>query len=514
MNNKSNSKIRRNIIITSFGVGIIYILFTILNLRCEYLEYREIGVKYTQVFWTNVKYEYITALVNFIIVFLCLYITNKLIYKGLIPFFKDENKEPVKLPNKSISFIIALLSSVAVKYFVGDKILLFINRTSFELAKDPIFNNDIGYFFFQRPFYMFLINYFTYIFAGIIIYTVGYYILSFNLLFNAIDRDILKKFIGFKQIKLNIILIIILQSINVYFKSQDVVYGTFINSSNSLVGAGLTNATIKVWSYKIFPVLIILCSLFALKSIKKEKYKKALISIAILPVYLIVTHSICFIFQIIYVKPNELDKEKTYIDYNIKFTRQAYNIDVEYKNLDTKAQDISDIIEKKDDVIKNMNLTNSSTILKYLNEYQTQKGYYKFTNAYMAKYYVDGEERLVYVSPREINSQDNRTYLNRRYQYTHGYGLCFTYANSVLGNRSQDYIIKDTKIKISQPRIYFGQLTNEHVIVNSNKINEYDEEENYSYTGAAGITLSDLDRMIMSIKLRRFSNAIFKEYKC
>ena len=512
MNNQKNSKVRKNIIITAFAIGFFYILLSILNLRCEYLEFNEIGSQYTKVFWTNVKYKYIVAFINFVILFLSLYITNKLICKGLIPFFKDENKEPVRLPNKSISFIISLLSSVIVNYFVGDKVLLWINQTSFEL-KDPIFNNDIGYFFFQRPFYIFIINYFTYIFAGIIIYTVAYYILAFNMLFKAIDRDILKKFIGFKQIKLNIILIIILQAINVFFKSQDIVYGNFISSSNSLIGAGITNATIKVWTYKILPVLIILCSLLALRFISKQKYRNALISIAVLPVYLIVTYTVCFIFQIIYVRPNELDKEKTYIDYNIRFTRQAYNIDVEYKSLETKVETTSQIIEENEDIIKNVNLTDSSTILKYLNEYQTQKGYYKFNNAYMAKYDIDGEERLVYVSPREINSQDNRTYLNRRYQYTHGYGLCFTYANSILGNGSQDYIIKDTQIDISQPRIYFGQLTNEHVIVNSNKIDEYDEESNYSYNGNAGIAMSDLDRMLMSMKLRRFSNAIFKKYK-
>ena len=59
MNNQKNSKIRKNIIITAFAIGFIYVLFTVLNLRCEYLEFKEIGSQYTKVFWTNVKYEYI-----------------------------------------------------------------------------------------------------------------------------------------------------------------------------------------------------------------------------------------------------------------------------------------------------------------------------------------------------------------------------------------------------------------------------------------------------------------------
>ena len=54
--------------------------------------------------------------------------------------------------------------------------------------------------------------------------------------------------------------------------------------------------------------------------------------------------------------------------------------------------------------------------------------------------------------------------------------------------------------KITQPRIYYGEITNDHVIVNS-KMGEldYSEEEGYSYTGEGGIELNFANRAIFSI---------------
>lgn len=126
-----SKKIRKYIKKTAIILALVVLAVFVCNLRCEYLEYKEIGENFVNVFWTNTMYGLATGIVNFIIVFFSLFITTKLIHKGLKPFFIDEKKEIVRLPNKSISFIIALISSCLINYFIKDKLLLFVNNSWF-----------------------------------------------------------------------------------------------------------------------------------------------------------------------------------------------------------------------------------------------------------------------------------------------------------------------------------------------------------------------------------------------
>ena len=56
----------------------------------------------------------------------------------------------------------------------------------------------------------------------------------------------------------------------------------------------------------------------------------------ITPIYLVVLFVVMTGFQYIYAERNELDKQKDYIDENIKSTRSAYNIEIDEKNIDKR----------------------------------------------------------------------------------------------------------------------------------------------------------------------------------
>ena len=97
-------------------------------------------------------------LAAFVIIFIVTFITNNVISKNLLKFFKEENVEPIKLPNKSVSFFIALVTSFFVKDFLSENLLVYLNSASFEF-NDPIFLKDIGYYMFQRPFLIDVCNF-------------------------------------------------------------------------------------------------------------------------------------------------------------------------------------------------------------------------------------------------------------------------------------------------------------------------------------------------------------------
>ena len=151
---KISNKIKPILVIAFIAI---YLLVTYISLRGQYLEYSELGEQYVEVFFTNIKYKYLIMAVSFIIISIIIYLTNLGIKKGLKPFFEQEKKEMPKLPNKSITLIIAAIVSVILSNQLLEKVLLFASNVSFEKA-DIIFNLDISYYMFIKTLIEAIIN--------------------------------------------------------------------------------------------------------------------------------------------------------------------------------------------------------------------------------------------------------------------------------------------------------------------------------------------------------------------
>ena len=423
-----------------------------------------------------------------------------------------------KLPNKSISLILSTIISIISSNFITQKAIHAFNSAYFGI-NDPAFNLDIGYYIFIKPFIASIIIYFIILMVIYSIYIAAYYIIAFNKYFeDGIDPKILKTNTFIKQITLNVTLIIIAISMLTIVNTQNVVTEKFLNLSNevSFYGAGIIDITIKIWGYRLFAALILICGIMAVKNFKKDNLKKVAIWLCTIPLYLVVLFLIILSFDLIYVNKNELDKEKPYIASNIKFTKNAYNINIDEIEIENSgALQNSDI---ENSLISNINILEDDIVTEELNTYKTSSGYYKFNNTQSQIYNIDGQNQLVYVTPREIISNDTRTYNNKTYEYTHGYGVIINSANSVDENGNLlyiqgDFTSQDDKIKITEPRIYFGMETNEPIIVNAKNQEEYDypltsvDSQTNTYNGQAGLKLNFIDRLILGIKEKRLSIA-------
>ena len=140
MEKKKLNKIK-NILVIAFIA--IYLICTYVTLRGEYLECLELGEQYVQNFWTNIKYKYSIMGISFVVISICMFITNIGIKKGLKPFFESENKTMPKFPNKSIIFVVAVIGSIIFSNNLVEKALLCASKVSFQKA-DMIFNLDIS----------------------------------------------------------------------------------------------------------------------------------------------------------------------------------------------------------------------------------------------------------------------------------------------------------------------------------------------------------------------------------
>lgn len=502
---------KRVIIVLVFLV--FFAIYSFISLRGEYLQILEIGENYTEIFETNLKYKYLTTGINFIILFFCIFFTTRTIKKGLKEFFDQEKKEMPKLPNKSISLIGGVLISLLTSDFITSKLILAMNRTWFG-TQDLIFGTDIGYYMFQKPFIELMIGYVIALIIALTIYTVIYYIVVFNLYFDGIDRELLKKSRFIKQILLSIMFLAIAIAAMTFVKSQDVIFKTFLTlndeAGTELAGAGVTDVTIGVWGYRIFAVVIIIAIFMAIHFFKKQQTKKLLISLITVPVYLVVFFLVMSLFQAIFISPNKLDKEKQYIAENIKNTRDAYQIEIEEVSLENTATITREMLEKNETIISNIPIVSEDMVLETLEQYQTSSGYYSFRTAQLAKYDIHNKESIVYLSPREIVSNGERISDNKLYKYTHGYGTVLTSATTTNSLGGVEYLQNDIDqkekvVEITNPRIYFGMEESDTIITNTQNGAEYDypisgnTNAEYTYSGEAGIQLGFLDRLILGI---------------
>ncbi len=508
---KKKRKIRKWIVLIFLliAIAVSYIIY-----RGNYLETLELGENYLSVFWKNVVYQISTFMTNFIILFLLIYITNKRIKKGLIPFFEEEGKKIPKMPNKSIAFIVSLIVSFLVTNMMLKKLMLCINLTAFEMA-DPVIGLDIGYFIFVQPFLQFLLRYLIYISVGITIYAAFYYIVVFNLFFNGVSREALKKSKILKQLCNNIIIIAIFISTAIFIETFNVGLQKFLNlGTYSLWGAGISEVTIKLWGYRILSVIIVISVIIAMHHLKKKNTKKVLTSLSVVPIFLMAMLIVLIGFNIIFINSNELDRQQEYIKANIQSTKQAYGINIDEVSLNENETITKEILNQNINIIDNIDITNKDIVLNNLNTSQTNKGYYTYRNTQVALKNVDGNQTLVYISPREITDSAG-TYNNKTYQYTHGYGVIVTSASKVNENGTLIHLQKGFEntendiISISEPRIYFGLEAKDTIVTNSNGKKEFDyplldsataENAENIYDGQAGLNLKFLDRLVLAFK--------------
>ena len=505
---KKQKNIRRIIVILFI---VIIAIITYVNERGSYLEYKEIGENYISVYWTNMKFRYITIGISFILSFIIMYTQNRGIKKGLKVFFDEEKKDIPKLPNKSLSLIISVILSIITAALFTSKIILFASNVSFENA-DPIFNLDISFYMFIEPLIKMIILYVIGIFVFLIVYSTIYYIIVFNKFFDGINRETLAKSALIKHIIKYIRIISIFFAMYVLVRTLDIVFEVFITTENDLelVGAGVVNSTIKIWGNIILAIVIVISIFRSTKYFKDGNRAKIIKNLAIIPAYMVLMFLVMVGFDLIFVQSNEYDREKNHIEENISSTLEAYGIEYEEEVIEYSGTITSEDVQENQDIIDNAAIINKDIVLQNLEETQTETGYYTYTTASIAKININQRERLVYVSPREILNT-MRTFNSKTYEYTHGYGLILTSASTTEEDGNVEYIQSDITgndniLNIKTPQIYYGLETDSTVVTNANNQNEYDYTDNQgnehttSYTGDSGLTLNFLDRLIIGIR--------------
>ena len=210
------------------------------------------------------------------------------------------------------------------------------------------------------------------------------------------------------------------------------------------------------------------------------------------------------------VDPNEREREELFIARNIEATRFAYGLD-EIVQTDFPAEQSVTIeaIEANPQTLDNIRLLDPRPLRDTFNQVQAIRQFYKFTDVDVDRYVLDGQLRQVMLSAREldISGAQQRNWTQERLQLTHGFGAVVAPVNEVLEEGLPDFITQDIppvstllELSVEGSRIYFGEITDQYVIVNSNEPEfDYplgDGNAEVSYEPDRGIELSSFARKL------------------
>jgi len=289
-----------------------------------------------------------------------------------------------------------------------------------------------------------------------------------------------------------------------FFNMQNMVIDGFLTLDDKartvLIGAGAVDG-IKRWGYRILGVIVILSVYIAIRSFKKNNTKRILKSLAIVPIYLVGLFIVMFGYNTIFIKGNELEKQKTYIGINIDSTKLAYDLKINEIGINSTGTITDEEADKNKKIIDNIPIITEDVARNNLLQRQTKTGYYTYNKAKATLY----DDKIAYVAGRELDPS------NEANEYTHGYGAVIVSSSETDEAGNVKYMSSSFENeKIKEPRIYYGTEKNKPIVV-SNKTKEFDypvtniENAKYSYEGEGGIELNLIDRICVAIKEGKLS---------
>jgi uncharacterized membrane protein (UPF0182 family) len=212
------------------------------------------------------------------------------------------------------------------------------------------------------------------------------------------------------------------------------------------------------------------------------------------------------LFQRFQVDPNEFSKESPFIERNIQATRVAYQLDrVDDVSFPAVGDLTAELLAQNRPVIDNIRLWDAQPLQDAYNQLQFLELYYNFLNMDSDRYEVDGRLRQVLLAARELDSDklpaDAQNWVNRRLQYTHGYGIAMSSAIGFTPDEGRpEFLVEDIPIRgvfpVRQPELYYGESPANFAIVNTTMPEIDPQPASQHYQGDGGVFIDSTLRQL------------------
>jgi hypothetical protein len=488
-----------------------FLLLTFLStFYVDILWYREVGL--STVFWTRLWAQAGLASA-FFITFFALLVVNLYVTRRLAPTIValTPEQEIVERFRESVEpyLRVALPAGAAVlSLFVGlaasghwEEFLLWRSSAGIEFGNpEALFQRDPAFYIFVLPWWKYLQSWLFGALVGVtVIVAVGHFL----------QGGIRPQAVGLRdkvdpQVRahLSVLLGLILLA-----KAWGYWLGRFdlLTSQRGVVeGASYTDVTAQLPALTFLAIVAVLCAVLFFINARFRVWSLPIIAVGLLLlVSLLLGTAYPSFRQQFQVEPNEQQLERPYIGRNIEATTRAFDLDeVQTEERPFVPRVSQEAIEANEATVSNIRLWRPSVLRENFQSIQRIRQYYEFEDVDVDRYQIEGEQRVLMVSGREVSqegiSQQGKTWQNLHLVYTHGYGAVAAQVNSISADGAPLFTLEDIppegQPETAQPRIYFGEVDDVEFVVVNAKSSELDYEgasgqTPFTYAGEGGIRL-------------------------
>ena len=488
------------VVILAQGVPALYV---------DYLWYGEVGFR--QVFLTRIWAGFAMQL-GFGGAFLLFFLANVLgsirraplqvaTFQDMLATFPSAQR--IRPALRSLSILVALGFALLIGSWAQTQWiawLQFRNAQPFGVT-DPVFAHDLSTYVYLLPFVNTIVGFAMFTVVVTLLFTTATYLLQGQLWMR--PRQLSIGLAARRHLTTLVGLVLLLVA------AQDLLgrYALLQSTVGIVSGAGYADIHGTLPGLTIAAAMTILAAVVVvMEGFRRWTRLTPIALLAVFAGHLLLVQLLPAALQRLVVTPNEINRERPYIEREIAATRRAYGLDqIEEGRFPATTALTAARVAANAPTIDNVRLWESGPLKTTNAQLQEIRTYYDFVDVDNDRYTLDGELRQVALSPRELNpaALPARIWINEHLTYTHGYGVCVAPVNRISPEGLPEYFVKDIPpvssepgLRITRPEIYYGELAAEYVFVNTSA-QEFDyptgAENAYTrYAGKGGIRLGGL----------------------
>jgi uncharacterized protein len=524
---------RRTLVLVLGAVVLLLVLFTALSgFYVDLLWYREVHL--STVFLKVVGTRGLLGIAFGLVFFALLYV-NLLIVRRLKPPFQPVSLEQEMVERYRVALEPSLrwllpLTAAVLALFVGigagsqwQSFLLWRNSSGVAFGTvDPQFHRDVGFYVFRLPWLHFVQGWLFSALVGVtVIVAIAHY------LWGGIRPQapgLSDKVTPQVKAHLSVLLglIVLVKAWGYYLGRFDLL----VSSRGVVTGASYTDVHAQLPALNLLMLIAVICAVLFLVNIRFRGWALPVIGVGLLALVSIVAGAaIPAAVQRLSVAPQELQRERPYIQRNIAATREAFALnEIHSQNHDVTTSLTPQDAQTNGDTISNIRLWRPSTLLDNFKSLQRIRQYYEFNDVDVDRYDLNGQTRMSMLSARQVSQlgipTGGGTWQNEHLVYTHGYGAVSSLVNTATPEGAPVLTLRDIPPlgepsltgPGAQPRIYYGEGEDVPFVVVDTGAAELDYQGTAGndqaqvtsrYAGEGGIPLGNLlQRAVFAYRFR------------
>jgi uncharacterized protein len=429
------------------------------------------------------------------------------------PVLKARDYQFARMVLVRVAVVVTALAALTVAMHPAtewETVLLFLNRVPFGQT-DPIFGRDFSFFIFTLPAIELLRVWLMSALVTITLIVVAFYYLTSRIRADA------PLFIGNARTQIAILAagVLVLVAAGHWLGRYELLY----SPTGAVYGVGFTDNFVNLPGRAALTLIaLVSAGLMLLGGLRPKGSNRMFLGALALWVvsYIVIAGALPAAVQRLHVEPAELARERDFLAHNIAFTRSAFGLEaLQGRTHPALGRVDPATVADNQGTLQNVRLWDESPLLQSYNQIQFFRLYYDFLAVHTDRYVVDGQLRQVMLATRELSAEklptEAQRWVNRRLQFTHGYGVAMSPVTEVEAGGRPAFMVRDVPpigpIPLERPEVYYGLKSLDYVIVRSGM-----QEFNYPgptgpvytrYEGRGGVSIgSPIRRLLYAWQFR------------